>query len=317
MKRWWMCFFTYIIILLFCCSLAEANDKSSRAHSFNLIIREGLGSIAVGDMNTTLKSINSIYDVVRSDHPERCVGEITEIPNNYVDWEVGLQWTISSGFIIGVVVSGPTRFHDRSFLTFTNMDFGWPLTENNTYDSEIKVSMPIKLNVYRSYSIFPKLNLLLNGGLGYYQARLVQSFTQEVRYPVNYRGIEINDFDVSGRRIGVHCGAELEYKFNDRFSMLVEGQYNFSRVKHFSGTSHMTVWEYDDQGNFVGSNSRSTQGILYHYIGVDPSFGALLEKLVVSERPPEVGNDPGSHLREAFLDFRGFALRFGLKIRLF
>jgi len=52
-------------------------------------------------MNTTIKSINSIYDGVRNYRPERCVGEITELPNSYTDWEVELQWVIRSGFSLG------------------------------------------------------------------------------------------------------------------------------------------------------------------------------------------------------------------------
>ncbi|MBC7361072.1 MAG: hypothetical protein H5U06_02125 [Candidatus Aminicenantes bacterium] len=317
MKKEWLFSFAYIIILFLCLPLAGENEKSSRTHSFNLVIREGFGSIAVGDLNTTLKSINSIYDGVRSYHPERCVGEIKEIPNNYVDWEVELQWTIGSGFIIGVAVSGPTRLHDRSFLTYTIVNYAGTQTENNTYDSEIKISPPIKLNVYRSFSIFPKVNLSINGGLGYYQARLIQSFTWVVRLPLDAHVIEITDFDVSGSRIGVHCGAQLEYKFNDRFSMLAEGQFNFSRVKHFSGTSCMTFQIFDEQGNFVNSWSLPTEGILYHYIGDDFSVGKRREKLIVSESPPELGYDLPSDVREAFLDLRGFALRIGLKIRLF
>ncbi|MDI6697860.1 MAG: hypothetical protein QME85_02840 [Candidatus Saccharicenans sp.] len=317
MKRWWMRLFAFIVILFLSWSLAGANDKNSRGHSFNLVIREGLGSISVGDMNTTLKSINSIFDGVRSYHPERCVGEITEIPANYVDWEVELQWAIGSGFIVGVAISGPLRFHDRSFLTYTIVDYAGTQTENRTYDSKINVSMPIKLNVYRSFSIHPQLNLSINGGLGYYRARLRQSFTNELRLPLDSHDIEINDFDVSGRRIGVHCGGGLEYKFNDRFFLLVEGQFNFSRVKHFSGMGSMSYQVFDEQGNFDGSYDESFEGILYHYIGEDFSVGIPREKLVVSESPPILGFDFPSDVREAFLDLRGFALRFGLKIRLF
>jgi len=312
-----MRFFTYIIILFLSWSLAGANEKKSRAHSFNLIIREGFGSIGVGDMNTTLKSINSMFDWVRSYHPEMCVGEITEIPASYVDWEVELQWAIGSGFIIGVAVSGPLHFHDRSFLTYTIVGYAGTQTENRTYDSKINVSMPIKLNLYRSFSIHPKLNLSINGGLGYYQARLMQSFTNEMRLPLDSHVIEIIDFDVSGRRIGAHCGAGLEYKFNDRFFLLVEGQFNFSRVKHFSGTSSSSRRVFDEQGNFYGSYDGSFEGILYHYIGEDFSVGLAREKLLVSEFPLEIGVDLPYDIREAFLDLRGFALRFGLKIRLF
>lgn len=319
MKDWRVCFFTYILILLLCWPLAGANENTLRQHSFSLVIREGFGSIAVGDMNTTLKSFNSMFDVMRNLHPERCVGEITEIPNNYVDWEVELQWNIASGFIIGVAVSGPTPYHDRSFLTYTIVDLYYVLTQtdNFTFDSDIKVSIPIKLNVYRSFAISPKVSFFINGGLGYYQARLAQSYIIQIRTPDDANLIRIENFNVSGKRMGPHCGAELEYKFNNRFSMLVEGQFNLSRIKHFSGTSFITNQTFDEKGNLVGSISVSDKGILYHYIGEDWDVGVPREKFIVSPSPPEIGYDFPRDVREAFLDLRGFTIRIGLKIRLF
>jgi len=79
----------------------------------------------------------------------------------------------------------------------------------------------------------------------------------------------------------------------------------------------MTFQVFDEQGNFVGSGEESIQGTLYHYIGEDFSVGIPREKLVVSKSPPELGYDLPRDVREAFLDLRGFALRIGLKIRLF
>lgn len=315
MKRVSLCVLTIILCLSY--ALAGSIEKSSAVYSFSLSIKEGFGSVAIGDMNTTLKSINSIYDAVKKNYPGRCTGEIVEIPNNYIDWEVELQWFIQSGFSIGIAVSGPTRFQSRSFLTYTIVDYAGTQTENNTYISKIRVSAPIKLNVYRKFTIFPKVNLSINGGLGYYRARLTQSFILEVRSPLDDRNIRIYDFDVSGRKIGFHCGAGLEWGINNRLYLLAGGQWNFSKITKFSGTDSVTQQSFDAQGQLIDSWSMIGEGILYHYIGEDEYLGKRREKLVVCNFFPEIGYDFPSDVRKAFLSLRGFTFRIGIRIGLF
>jgi len=154
---------------------------------------------------------------------------------------VELQWTIGSGFIIGVAVSGPTRFHDRSFLTYTIVDYAGTQTENNTYDSEIKISASIKLNVYRSFSIFSKVNLSINGGIGYYHARIIQTYILQIRDPLDYTSLTDFYSIVAGKKVGYHCRIGLEYKFNDRFSVMAEGRWRFAKIRKFKGNLSLTT----------------------------------------------------------------------------
>ncbi|MEN6310077.1 MAG: hypothetical protein ABFD80_00905, partial [Acidobacteriota bacterium] len=65
---------------LFLCSMSIAStaEREPAKRAFSLVVREGFGSIRVGDLNTTLYSIDhdAVYEWVRENYPEQCVGEI-------------------------------------------------------------------------------------------------------------------------------------------------------------------------------------------------------------------------------------------------
>lgn len=316
MKRVW--FSVLICILCLYCGLVSAGEKGSAKRAFSLVIREGFGSISVGDLNTTLSSINSAYDGIRAYRPERCVGEILEVPNRFKDWEAELQWAAWWGFSIGLAVSGPTRFYDKSFLTYTIVDYAGTQSENDTYESEIRVSAPIMFNLYRSFSIFSKVNLAVNGGIGYYRARMTLTEIMHLRYPLDDISLTYFNFNVAGKGVGYHCGLALEYKFNDRFSMMAEGRWRFAKIRTLKGSTSTTHQAWDEEGNLYSTGSNSMEGPLYHYIGTDLRLGRPHEKLSVNDFPPPWwGIDFPRDIREAFLDLGGFTFRIGLRIRLF
>ena len=89
--------FPIVLICLF--GIAEAATPQL---PFSLAFYERFGSIAVGDLNTTLRSYNSGYDPIRSYNvPWEVVGEIQAIPSRFTEWEVELQWKFWWGFRIG------------------------------------------------------------------------------------------------------------------------------------------------------------------------------------------------------------------------
>jgi len=296
-----------------------AAEGESGQRSFSLVVREGFGSIKVGDLNTTLSSINSAYDSVREAYPKRCVGEILPLPNGFKDWEAELQWKAWKGLSVGIAVSGPTRYYQKSFLTYSIIEEGTTQTENDTWESEIHVSAPVKFNLYYSLPVISKVNLIINGGIGYYKARIEQTWQWQFRLPADTSSLGHTYFDVTGQRIGYHCGLALEYKFNERISMTVESQWRFAKIKSFKGSALTTDEQFDEYGNLLGSDSITEDGFLYHYIGDDLRINySRHEKIILTSLvPPWLGADSPSDIRKAFLDLSGFTFRIGLKIGLF
>lgn len=286
---------------------------------FSLVIREGFGSIVVGDLNTTLVSINSAYDWIRSYYPPwGCVGEIKPISGRFTEWEAELQWDFWWGFSLGFAVSAPTRYGGSSFLTFSIMENGLNQTINNTYESDIRVSSPLKVNLYRSFNLLRNLRASVNGGIGLYRARMTQSHLYHGRYPLEDVGLTTIAFDVQGRELGYQFGIALEYKFNKRFATIAEGQWRFAKISTFNGIHTLEAQGFDAYGNLIMTLNISTEGILYHYIGQDFENGRWHEKLLVTDLvPPWYGYDFPRDIRRAFLDLGGFTIKIGLRIRLF
>ena len=286
---------------------------------FSLVVREGFGSIAVGDINTTLISINSGYDIVRSSSPSwGCTGEIKPIPHRYKDWEFELQWDFLWGFGMGIAISAPTDYSGSSFLTFSIMQDGLNQTENNTYASHIRVSAPVKVYLHKSFVLLRDISATFSGGLGFYNARLTQSYLYQVRNPLEDQFITNLIFNVQGRHSGSNIGIGLEYRLNKKFALSATWQWQFIKIESLKGSALLETQRFDAAGNLTSVDRTLIDGTFYHYIGQDFSTGRMREKLVVENLdPPWYGIDMPTDIRRAFLDLSGFTLRIGLKIGLF
>jgi hypothetical protein len=317
MERKYLC--GLVSIMCICCLTANASGDSPAKHTFSLVIREGFGSIAVGDLNTTLNSLNynPVYEYLREYYPEQCVGEIREVPNGFKDWEVEFQWAAWWGFSVGIAIAGPTRFHDKSSLTYSIAE-GARQTTDDTFESDIRVSAPIRINLYRSFPIVPNIKVVINGGFGNYQTRMTHTRITNMHLPPAGQSLLTLHWEVSGRQVGTHCGFALEYKFNDRFSMIAESQWRFAKVNSLEGIINSTLETFDEYGNLGYSFEASDEGPLYHYYGEDDLLGVVIEKLLVTSlEPPWNGIDSPYDIRKAFLDLSGYTFKIGLRIKMF
>jgi hypothetical protein len=294
-----------------------ASSLSSR--SFSLVVREEFGSIPVGDLNTTLRSINTGYDEIRSlDPPWGCVGEIQAIPSNFKNWEAELQWAFWGGVSIGVAVSGPMEFHGNSFLTHTIVAAPGVQTHNIAYNSNIRVFSPLLIYLQKSFTIFRNLSVVARGGIGSYRANIQQEYISQTRMTTSDQELATYVYDVSGHCPGYNCGISFEYRLNKRFSLFTEGCWKFIKIASFAGDASVEDLIFNSDGELAYSFADTLNGILYHYYGVDEYTGLWREKLLVeSLEPPWYGIDLPTDIRKAFLDLGGFTFKVGLKIRLF
>ena len=295
-----------------------AGQQPTAKQAFSFVVREGFGSIRMGDLNTTLRSINQAFDFARAISPQRCVGEVQTIPVTFTDWEMEIQWAIRWGFSLGVSVSAPARFYGKSALTYMIVDFAGTQTENFTYESEVRMSAPLMASLYKTFSILPRTKVALTGGIGFYRASLAQTQLWNFRLPTDATDLTSFYFDVSGRRTGFHGGVAFEYEFNNRFSILAEGLWRSAKIERLTGSRSAREQAWDSMGNLLFAVGDSEEGPLYHYIGEDLLTGELHEWLLVNDFPPPwYGPDFPRDIREAFLDLSGFTFKIGLRIKLF
>ncbi len=305
--------------IFFCCGSVVAATKEHFRPRFSLVIQEGFGSIAIGDLNTTLSSLNDnpVYEAVRESNPERCVGEFAQVPDGFKDWEAELRWNLWRSFSLGVSVSGPIHMRQKSSLTYTIVEYAGTQTEIDTFDSEIRVSAPVRFSLYYARRILPAVELEVGAGLGLYQARMIQNQQWQFRFPMDDTALGYYLYDVSGTKTGFHCGFALEYELNDRFSVIAGGQWKFAKIDALKG--HLVTGNdaFDAEGNLVGSEMDTAEGTLYHYLQSNLRLGVRCERMSIHESWPEIGLGAPSEIRQAFLDLSGFTFRIGLKIGLF
>lgn len=305
----------FLLALLFHGSLFPAQTR------FSLVFNEGFGSMKIGDINTTLVSLNSAYDGLRHTEPGAVAGEYLPLPTRFKDWQVELRWNVWKGLSIGIAISGPMRFAHMSALTHTI--FGWqaglPQTMNNTLAYDINVSAPIWLNLFYAVPIISRVNFTAYGGVGDYSARIEETWSYVFRLPDNTSQIGNTYTAGSGKQMGCHGGIAFEYILNKRVSLVMAGAWRLAKIESFEGSylSHGT--SFDGNGVIIDTLDASMEGILIHYTGdADYIWGVRHEKIkIFAGEPPYYGADSPSDGRKALLDLSGFTLRIGLKIGLF
>ncbi len=304
----------FVLALLFCGSLSFAQTR------FSLLFNEGFGSVKVGDINTTLVSLNSAYDGLRNTEPGAVAGEYLPLPTRFRDWQAELRWNVWRGLSIGIAVSGPAHFSGISVLTHTMFGYqsGLPQTMNNTLASDIHVSAPIRFNLSYAVPIISRINLIANGGIGYYKARIEQTLSYVFQLPSDHSFIGEHYTDVTGKQIGYHGGIALEYILNKRVSLIIAGDWRVAKIKSFEGSQLHHIDIFDGNGILQETQDLTLDGFLYHLVGdADYIWDVRHEKIVLSSFPPEYGYDSPFGVRKAFLDLGGFTFRIGVKIGLF
>jgi hypothetical protein len=302
-----------IVLFMFCLmsSAIFAADEESDKHAFSLVIRRGAGSFGIGDLNTTLTSMDGYYDWLREVYPNDITGSFSEASGHFEDWEAEIQWVAWKGLSIGLALSGPVHINNKGSISFL---YGW--TSAESIESEVRTKAPIKFNLYYSLPVFSKVDLAISSGIGLYNARMLQNMHWLYRYLDDTDTVGSYVFNVTGKTMGYHCGVVLEYKFDDRFSMLAEAQLRFAKIKSLKGSGTYAERRcYVAGGNIISEESDTQEGYLYHYY--EDMYGVyFMEALQVFSDPSAI-EAYVTELRKATLDLNGFTFKIGLKIGLF
>jgi opacity protein-like surface antigen len=292
------------VLSLLSLSLASyAGERDGVGSRFSLKLAGGARYAVVGDLNEYLDSFNQRADIC---------GKVAELSNWASDWEVELMMRLSSRFSLGLASSGFFNKKNPSSIFF----YGGAVVDPETTKSdsriefipEIEAAMPLGLNLYHSLYSGSRMNLLVNLGLGWYIGKMsdnyIASYFQsdgKIYFGTYYQSVE-NNFS-----LGFQGGLGLEYGFTDELALVVEVQGRFARIGSLKGKKCAMT---------NGGLSEQT-GTLYYYKWAWFGTGPWYPRLSVSEPPPEGGIGSFKDVREARLDLSGFALRIGLRMRLF
>jgi hypothetical protein len=165
-------------------------------------------------------------------------------------------------------------------------------------------AIPIKLGVFYNLLHGSKINLFLNGGVGYYLATWKESEDYNSQSDgTSWLGQYETTMHSGG--FGFHGGLSLEYRLFRNVALVVEGFGRYARFSEFSG-------EYTEKkSNGVDVKD---EGKLYYYEwsynNKDYPWIELLDR-----DPSEINfSSPIKNARKAVIDFSGFSFRVGIHI---
>jgi len=288
-----------------------AQDGGSLRPNLSLKLSAGYGYAAIGDINRHIKAFDeymadslSFYDGGRM----RGIGHI--IP----DFEAELSIRISSRFDLALgtgYISGSRKDDFQTagrFPIFFQFDADDVLYE---FDIEPKVrAIPLKLGLYYSRALTPRIDLLLNGGLGLHFSKVNLVKRNDIHY-LNANTIPempyvVSQYDVRGTGLGFQGGVGLEYRLTRGVFLVLDVQGRYARVSKLSGTRTYGFFNYhnaEPQGGteegtlYVGTRDMTAEG-----------YGDDCPDLAVSSSPT---------MKRASLDLSGVSLRAGFRIKLF
>ncbi len=304
---------TLSFFILFLIQSAYPEEKKPFKPRFSVKLTGGLGYVAAGDINKVLGSVNDSFKDARENNQQSVVGEIRKLNSWTPDWEAELRMDLSARFGVGIATSGAFERNGESSLTFTYYNYtdsglAKPWAHTLTYKSDIKASMPIRLNFYYCLNRGARRSIVLSAGIGYYSGKMSATRNFEVIRATVGDYSEKTDWEVRRQSaIAFHGGADVEYSLSKRLDLVMEMRGRFVRITPFKGTM---AYENNWGEKYI------SVGTLYYFNMWSGWTPGSYSRLEVWDKQSEFFRDIYD-IRKARLDLSGFSLRIGVRLKIF
>ena len=277
-------------------ALLQSTYQPSPGISFGIKLTGGMNYLLIGDPNEDLKGYTNLMDIWANRCGYTMDGEFKELHLGldfegdlilYLTPHLGIS--IGSGYIYG------KKGKDENNIFITGPTLTW---DTQTHTDKIKVSaIPIRIGIYFFLPVSSQARFFLNGGAGYYFAKISEAYRHE------YNGKWFTrDQEATAKDIGFQGGIGFEYDLAQNISFVIEGQGRYAKIGGFVG---------DQKQKNSGGWSNSWKGTLY-YEEYECFEGWFPEIRVWDEEPTEAWL---RNAREAEVDFSGVTVRAGIKIK--
>jgi len=251
---------------------------------FTLAVSGGLNYIVVGDLNEGAQGLADFYGATLGETP---VGSISPLHWSYIlGGELSYYFTPKMAINLGIdyfygKIDGTVEFPDRKFV------------ERFTTGPKVR-DIPVGLTL----SYYPYEFLRLKVGLEYHLAKCkyYYLYEEEDRWQ-EWRG------DASSSGIGFIGGISLEKAISSRLILFLEAAGRYAQIENFEGT--------DDYLDSQGTTS-TEKGKLYIWEGHVNEAESYPLVYIREKKPSEAGV---SNARLAIVDFSGFTIKLGIKIK--
>lgn len=281
-------------ILLFILSVSDIYSGMPSEKRFELKISGGINHLSGTDFNASEEGWRYIRRVSAEAAGDAFASEL-----NPLDWggEIAGEITfhLSRLSLSGGLGYISGRGSSEDVTTLNGVTTG---TSTTNLDAK---AIPVTLGIYYFLPVSPKSQVFLNAGVGYYFVNFSRTARRENDSPY---WID-TEFTGSGGDFGFHGGIGFEYSLSKSASLLIEGLGRFAKIKGFEGTRNRNDsnnWSDSIKGKYF-THERLVWGEYWHIrsnIFVDPPSGE------------DVRN-----VRDLEIDFSGYTIRVGVKIKLF
>jgi len=304
------------VSLVFLSRVAYSEERENFKPRLSIKLTGGLVYMNLGDINESLDSHSALGENAKRYWPTS-FSFTDEIENIHygANFEGELIINIVSGFGIGI---GIELIHARkeSYSIMRGEKsyeyFYTRYTVRESYEQKITV-IPIKLGIYYRLPLFPRTALLFNIGGGYYFTK--SSLFDDQHRDLYWYIVDIEEHQevtyaehtckVSGGNYGWHGGIGFEWSLSKNFSIIIEGQGRYVKIKELKGKDIM-ITSWGVKKKFYGT-------LWYYNYKSDDHYNT---SLVLSDRMLEPLRPTDTH-RKAILDLSGLSVRIGIRIKLF
>lgn len=286
-------FFCVIFLMVFVFSVYS---ESPPERKFELKLSGGISHLSRTDSEDTADYWSHLSKI----STEAAGGAFTREKNN-LDW----GWEFSGEIVLNLssrfALSGGAGYITGKYSSTsgtTNQEGAASSTSEN--DQTVR-AVPVTFGICTYLPVSSKSRFYISAGVGYYFASFSFSNYREDDIPY---WIDIN-FTGSGGDIGVHGGIGFEYALSKNIAIVIEGFGRYAKISGFKGTR-----DREDSNNWSDS-SDATHYHYEHYAWTEE----WLARTGFSTEPPS-GEDV-RNVRDFEIDFSGYTIRVGLKIKLF
>jgi opacity protein-like surface antigen len=302
-----------VFSLLFFSRFALSEERENFKSKLSFIISGGLRHMSVGDINTHLES----FDDYLSNMTNYEGGMITKLDNYNSELEktpeFELRLDISSKLAISAGIGFISQKNEGNFEFIDPFPFSGQ-AYTHIISTEPKASaVLLKLGSYYKIPIISGINLFLSGGINYYFSKVSLYKSHEFGRGL-FLGSQIKEenYEVSSNNFGLYGGMGFEFRITEHITFVLGFRGRYARIKNLKGNRFIRVYR-----GWIWPEEKSEEGILY--IGekdmTDEWHGGYTPDLIISPSKPS-GNE-FRNIREAVLDFSGYSLRLGIRIKLF
>lgn len=300
---------------------AFSQEKSPITPNLSLKLTGGWGSaLEENDVNRMLNSFtnNSKFVYLREHDPRAVIGELAPLDNRVSEWEAEFRMDFSRHLGLGVATSLPYRKTNEGTVRYIMFVPDGQQVHDYTYHPTILVAPPLKFTVYYSPFKGSIFRASLNGGIGIYPERITieQTFVVTSVSGSSARTLVKTDAQPVCP-LGLHGGLELELNLFRGLSLVIEGQARAVNFTNFRGRTQISTWEWFPSGELRTSSNKEVAGTLYCYTEEDFYLGARYVRFHAFDKLPDVSAGFIADIRRVRLDLSRFAIRAGLRIRLF